>query len=589
MYQFYYADNTGTFEPRKYEKSVREYFEVEAIRPTMWEEHCLECSAPLCYKNCLHYMARSDGRCKRFVNGLQVFLNQSACCGQGVHVSFRKWANMMTIVFPGMISESEYQKLFSVNQILGRFLKVIEKSALPQSMRWQVIRTFEYIRRKKLRQMNRNDNKTDAFIFHGYSYSKERYNLILEIYNDHLPVFKTSLDINPGENLIVLPAAALSGECEKAGNLIKVYPENDKEAELDILWCDFVKGRMKTQNTEQAADKVKLVAWDLDGTLWDAVLIETENTNEIHLKDGIMDIIQELDQRGILQSVASKNDYDVAWPVLEKLGIANYFLYPQIHWNAKSKSMSRIAECLNIGIDSLVLIDDTVFERKEVQSAYPQVRTYDVSELPQLLEKSEFIVPVTEESKMRRAMYKAEQKRNELKSNDDGDLVGFLRKCNLKVSIFVPLKESDLLRCYELIVRTNQLNMSGKKYKQQEFEDVLHCKGHKYFACSCKDDFGEYGIIAFGQYRIENSILIFTEFAMSCRVAGKYVESAVFAYLLHQEKCDSGIFTVVKTKKNSLLRSTLENIGFEKQVEQENTVQYVFTEKLKHTDLVEVL
>lgn len=75
--------------------------------------------------------------------------------------------------------------------------------------------------------------------------------------------------------------------------------------------------------------------------------------------------------------------------------------------------------------------------------------------------------------------------------------------------------------------------------------------------------------MGFGQYRVEGNTLVFTEFAMSCRVAGKFVESALFAYLLQAEGCTSGIFEVVKTKKDILLRRTLEQIGFVIQTESE--------------------
>ena len=142
------------------------------------------------------------------------------------------------------------------------------------------------------------------------------------------------------------------------------------------------------------------------------------------------------------------------------------------------------------------------------------------------------------------------------------------------------------MRCYELVVRTNQLNMSGKKYNQEEFEEVLRRPEHKNFAFSCRDDFGEYGIVGFGQYRVEQKNIIFTEFAMSCRVAGKYVESALFVKLLNDEHCVRGIFNIQKTKKNILLRNTLSDVGFDEMNSDENVVCFTFTAPLKYDDLV---
>ena len=113
--------------------------------------------------------------------------------------------------------------------------------------------------------------------------------------------------------------------------------------------------------------------WDLDHTLWNGILVE-DGAEQIQLRDGIVDVVKELDRRGILQSVASKNNHEDAIAALEKLGIAEYFLHPQIHWQPKSKSIGAIAEALNIGVDTLMFVDDQEFERREVASAWPEVR-----------------------------------------------------------------------------------------------------------------------------------------------------------------------------------------------------------------------
>lgn len=588
MYQFYYADSDKVEKLPRYDKNVSSEYEITAIRPTMWEEHCLECSAPACYGNCVHYIPRIDGRCMRFANGLYVYPNEKGCCGQGARVKYRKWANLMTIIFPAMLPKDEYLELTDKNQKLGNKLKRLAESNLPVKVRWESIRTKEYLRRRKLKKVEGEDNTPNAFIFHGYSFEEKAFNLILEIYDDHTPVFKSALRLEPGENLIILDDSKLTKACATANYLVKIYPENDLEAEIDILWCDFVKGHRIVSDTP--ASKVKCVVWDLDNTVWNGTLIETDNPDELQLNDGIIDTIKALDERGIIQSIASKNDYDLAWSTVEKLGISDYFIYPQIHWNAKSGSLEQIAKSLNIGIDTFALIDDSAFERNQVQSALPQVRVYDVTDVSKLLSRAEFDVLITDESKNRRAMYKAEEKRNQLmQSADNGDTIDFLRKCHLSIELFEPQTEDEKLRCYELLVRTNQLNLSGKKYTPEEYEDVLARENHTNFAFSCKDDFGSYGIVGFGQYRVENQQLIFTEFAMSCRVAGKYVESALFSSLLEKENCEQGLFSVSKTKKNILLRNTLQSIGFEIENQDSNMIQFRFSLDLLNKDIVGVL
>lgn len=583
MYQFYYSDNRE-YQHAELKQKISDHFNVDRVRPTMWEEHCLECSAPVCFGNCAHYAARRDGRCMRFDNGIRTFENASACCGQGARLKFRKWANMMTIIYPGMLSPEEYSKLTAKNEKLGKRLRSAVNSKLPTGLKWQYIRTIEYLRRRRLRRLAADTPKPDAFVFHGYFYGKESFNLIMEVFDGHTPLFRQAIPISQGENLTIIPGDKLLPCCSTPGYLVKLYPENDIEAELDILWCDFVKGGFVEK--EAPAEKVKCLVWDLDNTLWNGILIETEDNESLELKAGVLDTIKKLDERGIIQSIASKNDFAPAMEQLEKLGISEYFLYPEIHWNAKSASIKNIAANLNIGVDAMAFIDDSVFEREQVHSALPEVRTYDALEVEKLTELPEFDVIVTDESRHRREMYRAEEKRNALMASGNDDTVSFLRKCNLRIKVFAPQTEADITRCFELVNRTNQLNMSGRRYTRNEFDALLSKIGQTSIAFSCRDDFGSYGIVGFMQYRKDNCELCFTEFAMSCRVAGKYVESALFTHVLNDTCCEKGTLTVHKTKKNVLLRKTFESIGFAVEQANAETVKYDVTLPLMHSDLV---
>lgn len=587
MYQFYYADEVEEKEKSHYQQNIASVYAVTAIRPAMWEEHCLECSAPLCFESCPHYRSRSDGRCKRLENGIAVSENPLGCGGQAVRLSYRKWANMMTLIYPAMVSLEDYQTMIRTNDGVGKFLRKGLKSRLPQKGKWTLVRGVEFLRRRNLKKLKDMDNVPDAFLFHGYSFQKEDYQLIVEAFVDsHTSAFRMSLTMHEGENLYIIDQDEMSKACWTTGYRIKIYPENDVEADLEILWCDFVKGHRIT--AEQPASTVKCVVWDLDNTLWDGTLIETDHPDNLHFKPHVLETMKELDQRGIIQSIASKNDFDVAWEIVKKLGAAEYILYPQIHWNAKSSSMKQIAKCLNIGIDSLALIDDSVYERNQVQSVLPQVRVYDEKIIEGLLQLPEFAVASTEESSNRRKMYQAEEQRHQLQQSENSDTVDFLKKCHLQLELFVPTTEDEIQRCFELVVRTNQLNMSGIKYTQDEFDTVLQRKDCCTFAFSLEDNFGAYGIVGFGQYQAHGGKLTFTEFAMSCRAAGKYVESALFAYLLEQVNCNSGMFAVKKTPKNGLLRRTLEEIGFAAQNDTEKEVHYSFTAQLKNREIVEV-
>ncbi len=149
--------------------------------------------------------------------------------------------------------------------------------------------------------------------------------------------------------------------------------------------------------------ETKCVVWDLDETIWDGILLEMD---AVKLKPGIKEIIRTLDSRGILHSIASKNDYDDAMCKLKEFGLDEYFLYPEINWNAKSISIANIRKNLNIQPETIMFVDDNPLERDEVQSEHPEVLCVDASEYNSLLTHP-CLNPrfITADSKRRRLMY----------------------------------------------------------------------------------------------------------------------------------------------------------------------------------------
>lgn len=176
---------------------------------------------------------------------------------------------------------------------------------------------------------------------------------------------------------------------------------------------------------------VKCVVWDLDDTLWNGTLLEGGVKG---LQTEVLEVIRALDRRGILQSIASKNEHAPALAQLEALGIAEYFLYPQINWGPKSASIERIAKDLNIGIDTLAFIDDQTFELDEVRFALPQVMCIPATEIGAVLARSEFIPRfITEDSGRRRAMYMADITRNKVGEHFNGPQDAFLASLDMRL------------------------------------------------------------------------------------------------------------------------------------------------------------
>ena len=319
-------------------------------------------------------------------------------------------------------------------------------------------------------------------------------------------------------------------------------------------------------------------------------MIETDDPAQLQPRDGVPDVMQELDRRGILQTVVSKNDFEPAFDQLKRLKLDQYFLYPMISWGPKSAALEAIAQKLNIGIDTFALFDDSVFERQEVLSRLPMVRTYDETQLGNVLDTPPFQTLITAESASRRLMYQAEEQRNVAQLSNSMSIVDFIRDCAMTITLFTPSSPAEKTRCYELLQRTNQLNLSGKKYTEDEFNALVNNPAMTKIAFSCEDRFGSYGIVGFCAFCDDGEALTFKEFVMSCRVAGKFVESAFFTTIKDSSGANRFYFPVVITAKNALLRRTLDEAGFTL-VQSENgaaRVLYEFGAPLLHSDVVRV-
>lgn len=275
-------------------------------------------------------------------------------------------------------------------------------------------------------------------------------------------------------------------------------------------------------------NKIKCLVWDLDNTLWNGTLLEETDVipNPI-----VLSLIKTLDERGILQSIASKNDHDLAWAKLVSLGISEYFLYPQIHWNAKSDSIKSIASLINIGIDTIAFVDDQAYEREEVSFSHPEVLTIDASDIPKI-ENMEQMTPrfITDDSKIRRQMYQSDVRRNEVEKDFSGAQDEFLTTLGMSLSITTARTE-DLKRAEELTQRTNQLNTTAYTYDYDELAYYSKSPDHLLLVAGLEDKFGTYGKI--GLVLVEKSAEVWTIklLLMSCRVMSRGVGAVLITFL----------------------------------------------------------
>jgi FkbH-like protein len=308
----------------------------------------------------------------------------------------------------------------------------------------------------------------------------------------------------------------------------------------------------------------KVLVWDLDETLWTGTLAE-DGPAGVTPRPAAVAAIKALDARGVLQSIASKNDPDEGLEALRRHRLADYFLYPEINWGPKSQSIARIAQRLDLSLDSFVFIDDQPFERAEVQAGQPKVRTLAHTDVVRLLDHPWFDHPATPESARRRSLYQAEAQRTVAMESVGGDYLGFLRASDLALDIR-PLARRDAARVHELSQRTNQLNFTGAKLALDQIEAMTEPNARRArLTLRCADRYGDYGLIGFAELDLEAGEL--TAFFMSCRVQRKRVEHAVFAHLaglLRAAGRDRFRVRFCATERNAASVRLLEDLGFER-------------------------
>lgn len=274
--------------------------------------------------------------------------------------------------------------------------------------------------------------------------------------------------------------------------------------------------------------KIKCVVWDLDDTLWEGTLLEGD---DVRPGPAVPQTIRTLDERGILQSVASKNDHAHAWSRLQALGLAEYFLLPQIHWGPKSDSLARLASELNLGIDTFAFIDDQDFELEEVRFSHPDVLCLHASALPGLLELPAMMPRfVTDDARQRRAMMRADLQRQDAESSFAGAREDFLATLGLELSI-APAREDDLRRAEELTLRTSQLNTTGETYSCDELHALAQSPRHLLLIAGLRDRFGSYGKIGLVLVDKQPGAWSIRLLLMSCRVMSRGVGAILINHL----------------------------------------------------------
>jgi FkbH-like protein len=547
----------------------------------LWGEHCIECAAPDCFSTCDLYQPRPDRRCRRFDYGVYRNAAFPSAAGYGGEVIFKRWGKLEArgnamVMRPGMVRFLEAcvslgaPLLNRVGALAGRLSGDIRWSYLTHSLLERF--NFWLLRRR------RPDALPDAFV--------------IEIYNpglaDAVLLFSMAVDrtkvpgaVAPGDlprpvlRKLVVPPGHFREDLPRSsfGDLIAsnlpfnlaITPEAVEGTHLVFLSLDFVRfksaarGRIPAAGADRRRPNAKCVIFDLDDTLWRGVLLE----GEVELAPKVETMLRRLDERGILVSVASKNAHDDAMERLREFSIADYLLHPAIGWSTKSEGVRQIARDLDIGLDSLIFVDDSAFERDEVARALPEVEVLPASCIADLLDHPRLQGSVTEESRARRQMYRQAAIRQSAAAEYGESYVDFLRSCDIRVDVR-PDAPEDFERLAELVQRTNQLNFSGRKYRRDELETLMLDPTLERHVIECADKYGSYGIVGLCLARRVDDGVRIDDLMLSCRVQGKFIEKALLHHLCTRPGwCASSVEIAFKpTDRNAAARAVLSELGF---------------------------
>jgi FkbH-like protein len=316
----------------------------------------------------------------------------------------------------------------------------------------------------------------------------------------------------------------------------------------------------------------KCLVLDLDNTLWGGILGEA-GPGGIALGEDYPGrvyrdfqwAVRTLRQRGILLAIASKNNDTEVHQVFSQHPdmVLRWedFAATQIHWEDKASSLRAIAGQLRIGLDSLAFYDDNPVERAWVRSELPEVTVIEVPDDPLLrvsaLDACEAFdqVAVLEEDRRRAALYETDRQRERVRS-ESTNLGDFLSTLQIRVTVGA-VDGDSLPRVTQLIHKTNQFNLTGRRYTEAELQAQMEGGA---IACwlRASDRFGDYGLVgaAFAlpegpqNWRIDN-------FVVSCRILGRQVETALLAAIAQRASASGGerlIGEYVPTARNAPAR-----------------------------------
>jgi FkbH-like protein len=327
----------------------------------------------------------------------------------------------------------------------------------------------------------------------------------------------------------------------------------------------------------------KCLVLDCDNTLWGGVVGE-DGLDGIHLNADdargspyyrLQQSVLVLQERGVMIALCSKNNEQDVWDVLDShpgcLLRKSHLVAWRINWDNKADNIAAIAAELNIGLDSMVFVDDSPQECALVRELLPEVTSLQLPE--NLRENANFLitgglfdgVAVTSEDRMRTQLYQQEAQRKKERGSAS-DLTAYLKSLETEVRI-ARAGADELARVAQLTQKTNQFNLTTRRYSEAEIQKYATSGEAAVFSMSVVDRYGDMGLTGVLIARREGAKGVVDTLLLSCRVLGRQLEYAfIDQCLLSLEedwRLEQWDAEYIATRKNSQVADFWERVGFD--------------------------
>jgi FkbH-like protein len=409
-------------------------------------------------------------------------------------------------------------------------------------------------------------NKFSTLVFDQFNVFSTRYRVLSNTLNDFL-------ENNLTENIVLVELDAIISKISIGAAIDMRYYYSSKTLYSIKFYKEYFESIMPVFLSLNGKTK-KAIIFDCDNTLWKGVLGE-DGVDAIKIYEEVQSLALALSNKGVILALCSKNNPSDVDDVLKNhSGMVlkdEHILIKKVNWQDKVTNIKKIAEELNLGLDSFVFIDDSEFEVGFVKEKLPMVevfqvprKEYEYSMMFRELSKLFYNPITTKEDHTKLELYKTQIQRKKLEDQTDS-LEEYLESLGLCIKVYIDDVE-EISRIAQLTQKTNQFNLTTRRYANLDIENFIKDSNKIVITIRVLDKFGDNGIVGLAIIDYNKRIANIDSLLMSCRVIGRNLEYKfmdAIVEILNKKKIKKIQSSYIKTLKNTQVSSLYENFGFE--------------------------